>query len=167
MRTIATVAEMQRFADAERRAGRTINQGSQGLLLRLLAYNYFLDHDRVAEAGEALREAGLIYKQSASDVPAELLTPFVFASAYIWHDALLARQWWTHFEAKKPTRFNVDYWMAASALHWVEGNLKDAEESWEKANALAQQLPKAGGYEFDRHCCSLLRQALDEVPVAA
>jgi hypothetical protein len=71
------------------------------------------------------------------------------------------------FEAKKPTRFNVDYWMAASALQWVEGNLKYGEESWQKANPLAQKLPKAGAYELDRHCCSLLRRVLDELPVAA
>jgi hypothetical protein len=58
------------------------------------------------------------------------------------------------------------YWMAASTLHWIEENLKDANESWKKANELAQQLPKAGAYEFGRHCCSLLRQVLDEVPAA-
>jgi hypothetical protein len=148
------------------RAGRSITHGRQGLLLRLLAYNYFLDRESLAEAGEALGEAGLIYNQSASDIPAELLTAFVFGTAYIWRDAGVARKWWTHMEAKKPTRFNVDYWMAASALHWIEGNPKDAIESWEKANALAQQLPKAGAYDFDRDCCSMLRQTLDEIPLA-
>jgi len=60
----------------------------------------------------------------------------------------------------------VDYWLAASALLWIEGNLKDANESWEKAHALAQQLPQAGAYEFDRYCCSLLRKALDEASAA-
>jgi hypothetical protein len=148
------------------RAELGITQGRQGLLLRLLAYNHFLDQDRIPEAAEALGEAGLIYNQSASDITAELLTAFVFGSAYIWRDATAARQWWTHMEAKKPTRFNVDYWMAASALLWIEGNLKEANESWENANALAERLPQAGAYDFDRDCCSLLRQALDEIPVA-
>jgi hypothetical protein len=148
------------------RAGRAITQGRQGLLLRLLAYDHFLDLSRIPEAAEALGEAGSIYNQSASDIPAELLTAFVFGSAYIWRDAKLARQWWTHMEAKKPTRFNADYWRAASALHWIEGDLKEADEAWEKANALAQQLPQAGAYEFDRYCCSLLRKALDEVSAA-
>src|SRR5260370_29005625 len=73
---------------------------------------------------------------------------------------------WEHLEAKKPTRFNVDYWLAKSALHWSEGRLQDANQSWEKADALAQQLPRAGAYDFDRHCCSLLRHALDDVPVS-
>jgi hypothetical protein len=144
------------------RAAHSITQGIQGLALRLYAYGYFLDHGRIFEAGEALREAESIYRQSASDIPAELHTEFVFGSAYVRRDAAAAREWWTRMEAKKPTRFNEDYWRAESALHRIEGNLKEANEAWEKANALAQQLPKAGAYEFDRYCCSLLRKALDE-----
>jgi hypothetical protein len=69
-------------------------------------------------------------------------------------------------EAKKPVRLNLDYWLAASALHWIEGDLKTASEAWEKANGLAQGLPKAGSYDFDRDCCQLLRHAIDEVPVS-
>jgi Peptidase family M50 len=143
-------------------AAHTITQGAQGLLLRVYAYAYFLDHGRILEAGEALREAESIYHQSASDIPAEIHMEFVFGSAYLRRDAAAAREWWTRMEAKKPTRFNADYWRADSALHWIEGDLKEANEAWEKSNALAQQLPKAGAYEFDRYCCSLLRKALDE-----
>jgi hypothetical protein len=69
-------------------------------------------------------------------------------------------------ESRKPTRFNVDYWRADSALHWIEGNLKEANKSWEKSNAMAHDLPKAGAYEFDRYCCSPLRKALDEASAA-
>jgi len=144
------------------RAAHSITQGTQGLLLRFYAYFYFLDHGRIFEAGEALREAESIYHQSASDIPAELHTEFVFGNAYVPRDAAAAREWWTRMEAKKPTRFNADYWRANSALHWMEGSLKEANEAWEKADALAQQLPKSGAYEFDRYCCSLLRKALDE-----
>lgn len=141
------------------RAGHSI---TQGLLLRLYAYFYLLDHGQILEAGEALREAESIYHQSASDIPAELHTEFVFGNAYVRREAAAAREWWARMEAKKPTRFNADYWRADSALHWIEGNLKEANEAWEKSNALAQQLPKAGAYEFDRYCGSLLRKALDE-----
>src|SRR5438046_2624889 len=56
--------------DAIVRAGRTIDQGAQGLVLRLLAYNHYLDWGKFPEAGDALREATLIYNQSASDIPA-------------------------------------------------------------------------------------------------
>jgi len=70
---------------------------------------------------------------------------FVFGSAYLRRDAAAACEWWKRMEAKMPTCFNVDYWRANSALHWIEGNLKEANEAWEKSNALAQQLPKVGG----------------------
>ena len=145
---------------------RSFPQGRQGLLLRLYAYSYFLDHGRLSDAAQAIREAGLIYQQCSSEIPAELLTVFVFCNAYICGDAAAAQGWWTHMQAKKPTQFNVDYWRAYSALHWVEGNLKEANEAWKKSNELAQQLPKAGAYEFDRYCCALLRKVLDESAVA-
>jgi hypothetical protein len=151
--------------EAIRRAARTVNQGMQGLFLQLFAYSYFIDRNETSDAAEALYQAALIYNQSASDAPAELLTAFVFGSAYISRNASAARQWWTHMEARNPSRFNVDYWLAASALHWIEGNLKDAEEFWQKANALAQQLPNFGAYEFDRYCCALLSKNLGEAPV--
>ena len=144
------------------RAARGITQGRQGLLLRLYAHFYFLDHGKILEAGEALREAESIYRQSAPDMSSELHTVFVFGNAYVRRDAAAAREWWTRMEAKKPTRFNVDYWRADSALHWIEGNLNRANEALEKSDALAQTLPKAGAYEFERYCCSLLRKALDE-----
>jgi hypothetical protein len=131
----------------------------------LYAYSYFLDRGQMLEAGQALRNADSIYHQSASSIPAELHTVFVFGYAYVRRDAAVARVWWTRMEAKKPTRFNLDYWRADSALHRIEGNLEEANEAWRKGNALAQQLPTTGAYEFDRYCCSKLRQALDELPV--
>jgi tetratricopeptide (TPR) repeat protein len=147
------------------RAAHIIKQGIQGLILRLYSYVYFLDTGNFSEAAQALQEAESIYHQSASGLPAELHTEFVFGNAYVRRDAAAAREWWARMEAKKPTRFNADYWRAVGALHWIEGNLKEANEAWEKANALAQQLPKAGAYDFDRYCCSLLRKALDEASV--
>jgi hypothetical protein len=149
------------------RLARSFPQGRQGLLLRLYAYGYFLDHGKLSDAAQAIREGGLIYQQCSSEIPAELLTVFVFCSAYLCGDAAAARGWWTHMQARKPSQFDVDYWRACSALHWVEGNLKEANEAWKKSNGLAQQLPKAGAYEFDRYCCTLLRHALDESAVAA
>ena len=153
--------------DAIERAARGIAQGRDGLLLRLYAYSYFLDQDKLSEAGEMLREAESIYHQCAWDIPAELCMEFIFGSAYVLRDAGAAREWWTRMETKKAIRFNWDYWRADSALHWIEGDLKEANEAWEKSNALAEQLPKAGAYEFDRYCCGKLRQALDEVPAPA
>jgi len=147
------------------RAADTFTQGKRALLLRLFAYSHFLDCGKLPEAAEALKEAESIYRQSASDIPAELHTAFVFGNAYLRRDAVAAREWWTRMEAKKPTHRNVDYWRAYSALRWLEGDMKEANEAWERSNALAQQLPKAGTYEFDRYCCSILRTALDDASV--
>ena len=147
------------------RATRGISHGPHGLILRLLAYSHFFDKGDFATAGNELEQAALIYNKCASNVPGELLTVFVFGTAYIWRNAESTRAWWTQMEAKKPVRVNVDYWLAASALHWVEGAILNARASLEKANMLALQLPKAGAYDFQRYCCALLRHALDEIDV--
>ncbi len=152
---------------AIQRTAEVIGQGRQGLLLRLLGHCYFLDCGDLAGAGEELVKAGAIYNTSAPNTAVEQVTAFVFGSAYIWRSAETARQWWAHVEAKKPTELNADYWLAVSALHWVEGETQRAIESLDKAETLAQQLPKAGAYEFERYLCSLLRQSLDRVPVTA
>jgi hypothetical protein len=152
--------------DVIQRVAQSITEGKQGLLLRLFAYLCFLDQGKTLQAGQALTEAEAIYHRSASDIPAEFHTEFVFGNAYVRRDAASARNWWTRMEAKKPTRFNEDYWRAYSALHWIECHPKQANEAWEKCNVLAEQLPKAGAYDFDRYCCSLLRKAIDEAAIA-
>jgi hypothetical protein len=147
------------------RASRGILYGPRGLILHLLAYSHFFDKGDFATAGEELEQAALIYSKSASNIPGELLTVFVFGTAYIWRNPESTRAWWKRMEAKKPVRVNVDYWLAASALHWMEGAILDARASLEKANSLALQLPQAGAYDFQRHSCTLLRHALNEADV--
>ena len=115
-----------------------------------------------ADGTQALRDAECVYYSSALDLPAELPTEFVFGSAYVRRDAVSAREWRNRMEAKKPTRFNEDYWRAYSALSWIEGR---TNEAWDKCNVPVEQLPNAGAYDFDRYCSSLLRKALDEVSV--
>jgi hypothetical protein len=152
---------------AIQRAAAFIRDGRQGLLLRLFAFYHYLDCGRIKEAEEAIAEAELIYHESASDIPAELHSVFVFANAYLRRDPAAARAWFDRMQSKNPTRFNPEYWRAHSALHWIEGDLNEADAAWEKCDRLAKQLPRAGAYEFDRYCCSLLRRALDEAPLAA
>ena len=149
------------------RATSGVAQGQQLMLLRLFQYQYFLDHGQLEQAGQALSTAESVYDQGDLKIPAGLHTVFVFGYAYIQRDALKSRQWWDRMEAAKPKVFNNDYWMANSALLWSEGRLPEAYQSWEKANALAQQLPSAGAYDFDRHCLALLREALDVSAAAA
>jgi peptidase M50-like protein len=151
---------------AIQRAAQVITQGERGMLLRLYAYMHFLDCERRSEAQQVLREAESVCEASAPNIPPELYTVIVFGNAYLGRDAAAARKWWTRMEARKPTRFNSDYWLAASALHWIEGDSKAAAEAWQKADAQAQQLPQAGAYEFDRYNCALMKQVLNEVAAA-
>ena len=66
--------------------------------------------------------------------------------------------------SKKIERKNVDYWLAGSALHWIEGRLPEAEEAWRQADAEARKLPRFGAYEFDRDRVAYLRALLDRHP---
>jgi peptidase M50-like protein len=151
---------------ATQRASATFKHGQQALLLRLMAVDYFIDRSMIPQACESLVEAESIYHESASDIPADLYTVLIFDSAFLRRDAFSARQWWERMEAKKPTHFAVDYWLAQSALFWTENRLEEAREAWTKGNAMAQQRPSAGVYEYDRYRYALLRQVLDEAPVA-
>jgi len=66
-------------------------------------------------------------------------------------------------EAKKPNHFGVDYWLAQSALFWIEDRQDEARESWNKADLLARKLPAAGAYEYDRHRCSLVHDCIEKM----
>jgi peptidase M50-like protein len=152
---------------AIQRAAGSIAQGREALLLRLHAFSHSLDRGHLREAGDALAQAERVYRESASDIPAELHSTFVFGNALVRHDANAARAWWNKMQAKNPTRMSADYFRAESALHWIEGDLEKANQAWARSNALAQGLPDAGAYEFGRHCCSLLRDVLDQTQAAA
>jgi hypothetical protein len=136
--------------------------GKQLMLLFLFRYQHFLDCGHIPEAGLALAGAEAIYRQCASEIPAELHASFVFGNAYVKRDPVGARAWWQRMEEKKPTRLNADYWLAHSAFHWIEGDLYTANDSWHRGAMLAKQLPEVGAYEFDRYRYVLLREALDE-----
>ncbi|HUB20753.1 MAG TPA: site-2 protease family protein [Acidobacteriaceae bacterium] len=153
--------------DAILRAGSSILIGQQALHLRLLAASYYLDCGRVADASQALAQAEAIYQESASDIPAELHTPFIFGKACLEHDPQGTRLWWERMQAKHPTRYNADYWIARSAFLWSEDRLAEAREAWEKGNALVQQLPHTGAYETDRDHFALLQKELQRSPVAS
>jgi hypothetical protein len=148
------------------RAAESFTTGRYGLLLRLFAVSHYLDKDKLREAGEWLASAELVYNQSASDIPAELHTAFVFDTAFLRRDAHAARQWWDRMEAKKPTHFGVDYWLAKSALSWIENHPQEARDAWASGNALAEKLPEFGTYQFDRFRYAELKRLLD-APLSA
>jgi hypothetical protein len=69
-------------------------------------------------------------------------------------------------EAKKPTWLNGDYWMARSALYWIEGHPNDASAAWGKAQEYLSRMPQAGTYAFDREQLAILKRAVaTESPV--
>lgn len=150
-----------------RSAARGIASGRQALLMWLHAFSHSIDSGKTQEADEVLANAELVCLQSASNIPAELHTTFIFGNALVRRDPKATRFWWNRMQAKNPTRFNADYWRAESALHWIEGDLEEANTAWEKSRALADQLPQAGAYDFSRHCCTLLRRELDQALAAA
>lgn len=150
--------------DRIRRVEKIITSGPQALLLRLYAFDHFLDSGQFSEAGAALQEAIGVYQGFESNIPAALHTPFIFGSAYVYRDAAAAREWWDRMEAKGKRPENVDYWRAKAALHWIEGNREQADGAWKESHQLAQQLPSSGIYDFDRYCCDLLRKAMDDTP---
>lgn len=147
--------------DAIKRASLGITQGRRAMMLHIFACSYYLDQQRITEAVHSSNMAESIYNESVFNIPVGLHTDFVFRRAYLHRDAAGARQWWDRMEAKKPTQFNVDYWLAHAALHWIEGSPITALDSWEKANSIAQGLPSAGAYEFDRDRCEMLRKAIN------
>ncbi len=149
-----------------RSAAKGIAHGRQALLMWLYAFSHSIDAGNELEADEVLAQAELVCLQSASDVPAEFHTAFVFGNAIVRRDPIATRFWWNRMQAKKPTRFNADYWRAQSALHWIEGNLDEARTALEKSHALVEQLPQAGAYDFSRYCCSLLHHELEQAKAA-
>ncbi len=149
--------------DAIKRAALQITQGSKAILLQLLASNYHLDRGEFHEAAFFFTQADQVRKNSGSDqVPSAWYTVFAFREAFLRHDAKEARVWWDRYEATKPTRLKVDYWLARTALLWSEKSFGGAWLALEKAEEAGQQLPKFGAYEFDRYRCELLRKAITE-----
>lgn len=146
--------------DAIRRASASFALGRHALLLRLQATAHFFDSGSFAQAADELREAESICEASISDVPVELCPAFVFHNAFLRRDAAAARRWWTRMESGKLAYRGVDYWLAKSALMWIEGRLDEACKAWEKGSSIAEKLPTAGVYEYDRYRCFRLGLAL-------
>jgi Peptidase family M50 len=147
--------------EAIRRASPVFRQGQHAMVLRLFATSYYLDRGDLDQARAWLAEAESMYPEVAAQVSADLLTSFVFDSAFLCRDAVSARQWWGRMEAKKPTHLGFDYWLAQSALFWVENRSDEAREAWTKADKLAQNLPSAGMCQFDRYRCSEMKRLLE------
>lgn len=148
------------------RAAQGITAGLRGFLLRLIAHSYYLDSRDPESASNELSLAEAIYEGCAAKVPAEWHYAFIVDEAIYRRDAARARLWWNRAEAKKPTLLNGDYWMARSALAWIEGDLGEARSAWSKAQEYLAKMPRTGTYEFDRDCLAALKKTIESAPVA-
>ena len=147
------------------RAAAVVDSGPRALLLHLLAYTYYLDTSQPARACHEIDQAETIYDAYAAKVPAELHFHFITDAALQRRDALRARLWWDRGEAKKRTQVSEDYWMARSALAWIEGDLDEARSAWAKADGYLRGMPRTGAYEFDRHRLAALAKTIEGEPV--
>ena len=143
------------------RAAAGIRHGHQALLPRLMAFGYYLDRGKTAEACEAMRDAERVCEESALEIPPGLCAWFVFANACLERDAARARAWWERMEAKGLRHKDEMYWLAKSALAGLEGHHEEAREAWEMGNALAQKLPNTGAYDFNRDCFLRVKEAME------
>jgi hypothetical protein len=148
------------LAALERAAG-VFTDGLRGTDLRLLAYCCNLDCGRLHEASLALNEAEALALASIEEIPVEFCSDFVFAKALVQRDAEGTRAWWARLEAKEPEASTAATWLARAASLWMDGAMGEAKEAWEKGNALAQALPQAGAYDFERDKYAMLRRELD------
>jgi hypothetical protein len=153
--------------DALQRASDAFTEGQQAMYLRLLAYNHFHDCGQIPEACNALDQAEGIYYQSASEIPAQWHTVFVFGNAFLKRDPVSARTWWDRLQEKDPTNPDEIYWLCNSALLWSENKPQQANEAWITGHSLAALRPPAGAYDFNRDCFSQLRAAIDASPAPA
>lgn len=150
---------------AIQRASAHFTTGQHALLLRLFATSYYCDNDRPAEASAELAEAEHIYRESASDAPADLYTSFLIKGMLLGRSPAWLREWWYSMEKKRPTNLNQDYWLAKAVFHWAENNLAAARRAWNTGQAYLAKLPDAGTYNYDRDCYTRIADLLDKPPV--
>ena len=144
------------------RASAYFKTGKQALLLRVWKCSCLLDRGDWASSSEALAEAERIYRESATDIPADLHTGFIIKGMALGRDRAYLREWWNSMEAKKPKTFDQDYWLAKSAFHWAENNISAAREAWKIGYAYLEKLPDAGTYNYDRDRYARVKEILDD-----
>lgn len=148
---------------AMQRAAEIIREGVRGTHLRLLEYCYYLDHGQLREATLAVNEAEEKAQEVLGALPVELYSDFVFAKAFVQRDADGTRTWWARLAEKIPSEAdaNADQWLARAAALWMDGKMAEAKQAWERGYAVAERLPDAGAYDFDRDKYAMLRRELD------
>lgn len=132
------------------------------MLLRLFACIHYLETNRIPEAIANMESAEALYGQCKFEKPQDICAEFVFINAFHKRDLAAAERWWHRIEAERKIDCDADYWRARTAVLWLKGERKEAEDNWTRGNILAQALPARGVYETTRSCFEQLRAALDE-----
>jgi hypothetical protein len=153
------------IATVEAAAG-TIARGADELNMHLCAYAHYLDNGQLAEARTALLKAEALCKESSLEPSDQWYSEFVFAIAFLRHDAAAARRWWdrmlTRESVSKKQPRQQSRLASRCALLLSEGRIAEAAEVWKKADAWSRKLPKAGASDAQRHSIQLLGHAIRE-----
>jgi hypothetical protein len=143
------------------RAAEFIKQGERGLLLRLFAAAHYLDTNRIPEALASVESAEALYEEGTFEKDQDICAEFMFINAFYKRDLGAAELWWERIEALGRIDRDAGYWRARTALFLLKGEREYARQSWERGNALAQNLPAVGVYEGTREWFAKLRAALE------
>ena len=144
-----------------------VPSGERGLLLRLFACKHYVDDNWVPGAIESLLEAEPLYEECKFEKPQDICAKFVFVNAFYKRDLAAAELWWQRIEALRKIDQDADYWRAKASILWLKGELDGACAAWDTGNALAEELPSAGMYDYTRACFAKLCKALDASKRAA
>ncbi len=112
-----------------------------GISLKLIASSYYMDTGDLATADRYVAEAEAIYQQQdlLKQITPEMCILLTYRVAVLRRDAAAARAWWERAAAQKIAHRGFDFWLAKSALGWIEGHLDDADQDWQQASQRANQ----------------------------
>jgi len=143
----------------------------QTVVIRLAISGHYEDRGMIPEARAAFKAAELFCRganlTSNPAFPVDLYTAFIIPSALLKQDPRSTRLWWCLFDAKKPTNFNTDYFLARACSLWMDNHFDDALLFLNKADTEAAKLPDAGSYNFDRDRCARIRKEVVTAQQAA
>jgi hypothetical protein len=138
-----------------------VPHGERGLLLRLFACKHYIDDHQIPEALASMQEAEALYEECKFERPRDICAEFAFVNAFYKRDLAAAELWWQRIERLGAIEPDADYWRAKAGLLWLKGELHEALDAWRLGNALAEELPATGMYDYTRSGFANLRKALD------
>lgn len=143
------------------RASAHFTTGEVGLLLRLWATEYYLDHGDSPHARVAFTEAEGVFKTSASDIPPSLHACMVVNAALALGDAEATGNYWLSMQVKQIDSLDINYWQAKCAFHWSESRFDLAREAWKAGGDRLSGLPNTGSVNYDRDCQARLFEIIE------